>query len=246
LVATDDEGGSDSVSKDVVVPLTYCPSSSISVGPVAITNVVIGPLSNASGKSAYSDFTNMTAYMNPGQTYTVTITTDSDFWDCYTRIYIDYNLDGDFTDANEIAFQCFISPGSYTSQMTIPSGAITGRPVGMRVSAKQGSVVSYREPCAAMDGWGEVEDYRALFDGSGNQPLTANFTDTSTDSDGTITAWNWNFGDGGTSTAQNPSRTYAAAGTYTVTLTVTDDDGATDSESKSVTVSSGGGGIPTY
>jgi PKD repeat protein len=130
--------------------------------------------------------------------------------------------------------------------MTVPSsGVVTGKKVGMRVSAKTNS---YRPPCSDRDGWGEVEDYTALFDGSGNQPptadftyttdgLTANFTDTSTDPDGTIQSWSWNFGDGGTSTAQNPSHTYTSAGTYTVTLTVTDNDGANDGTSKSVTVS---------
>jgi PKD repeat protein len=248
LIVTDDEGASDSVTKDIVVPLSYCASSSSSANPVAITNVEIGPLSNSSGKSTYSDFMNITANMNRGQTYTVTITTDSSFWDCYTRIYIDYNLDGDFDDANEIAFEVFITTGSYTGEMTIPSsGVVTGKKVGMRVSAKTNS---YRAPCGDRDGWGEVEDYTALFDGTGNQPpeadftfntdeLTVNFTDQSSDPDGTIEDWSWNFGDGNTSTQQNPSHTYAAAGTYTVTLTVTDNDAATDSISKDVTVSAG-------
>ncbi|UCH92378.1 MAG: S8 family serine peptidase, partial [Candidatus Aminicenantes bacterium] len=150
LIATDDEGASDSVTKDVVVPLSYCASSASSANPVAITNVEIGPLSNSSGKSTYSDFMNMTANMNRGQTYTVTITTDSSFWDCYTRIYIDYNLDGDFNDANEIAFEVFITTGSYTGEMTIPSsGVVTGKKVGMRVSAKTNS---YRAPCGDRDG----------------------------------------------------------------------------------------------
>ncbi len=254
LTATDNEGASDSETKDVAVPLSYCASSGSSANPVAIIGVEIGSFSNSSGKSTYSDFMNMTANMNRGQTYNVTITTDSSFWDCYTRIYIDYNLDGDFSDANEIAFEVFITTGSYTGQMTIPSaGVVTGKKVGMRVSAKTNS---YRLPCGVNDGWGEVEDYTALFDPSGNLPpdanftyttsdLTANFTDTSTDSDGTIESWSWNFGDGGTSTAQNPSHTYASAGTYTVTLTVTDDDGATDSISKDVTVSAPGNQPPT-
>jgi len=66
--------------------------------------------------------------------------------------------------------------------------------------------------------------------------LTANFTDASTDSDGSIASRSWNFGDGATSTATNPSHAYATGGTYTAQLTVTDNNGATNSTSKQVTV----------
>jgi PKD repeat protein len=251
LTATDNEGGSDSETKLVVVELSYCVSSSLTADPVAITKVQIGSFSNPSGKSTYTDFMNLTANMNRGQTYNVTITTDSTFWQANVRIWIDYNLDGDFDDANEKVMESY-GTGTVTGSFTVSTGAITGHDVGMRVSMKQ---ASYRTACAASDGWGEVEDYTALFNGGSNQPptanftytangLTVNFTDTSTDSDGTITAWSWDFGDSGTSTQENPSHTYAADGTYTVTLTVTDNDGATDPESKNVTVS--GGGVLTY
>ncbi len=243
LTATDDEGGSGSVTKSVVIPLSYCASSGSSANPVAISNVTIADLNNSSGKNEYSDFTNLTANMNSGQTYNITITTDSTFWDTYTRVYIDYNLDGDFDDANETAFQDFIDNGTITGTITIPANAENGRPLGMRVSA---STNSYRAPCAYNSNWGEVEDYSVIFGQTSNTPPTAgfgygatglavNFSDQSTD-DGTIDSWNWNFGDGNTSTAQNPSHTYAAAGTYSVSLTVTDDQGAADSTTQSITV----------
>lgn len=251
LTVTDNDGGSDPITKEALVSLFYCASSSLTADPVAVTNVQIGSFANSSGKSVYTDFMNLTVNMNRNQTYNVVITTDSTFWQANVRIWIDYNLDGDFSDANEKVLESF-GAGTITGSFTVPAGAVTGQEVGLRVSMKQGS---YREPCAVGDGWGEVEDYTALFNGGGNLPPTANFTyttndlivnftDNSTDSDGTITAWSWNFGDGATSTAQNPSHTYTAAGTYSVTLTVTDDDGATDSESKNVTVSDGG--VLTY
>lgn len=251
LTVTDNEGAVDSETKSVTVELAYCASSSLTATPVAISNVQIGSFSNSSGKSTYSDFMNLTVNMNRGQAYNVTITTDSTFWQGFVRIWVDYNLDGDFDEANEKVMESS-GTGTITGSFTVPSSAVTGYQVGLRVSMKQGS---YPNNCVTGDGWGEVEDYTAFFNGSPNQPptanftfttnaLTANFTDTSTDSDGTVTAWAWNFGDGGSSTQKNPSHTYASAGTYNVTLTATDDDGATDPESKSVTVSDGG--VLTY
>lgn len=252
LTVTDNEGAMDSETKQVVVELSYCAASSLTATPLAISNVQIGSFSNPSGKTIYSDFMNLVVNMNRGQAYNVTITTDSTFWQSYVRIWIDYNLDGDFDEANEKVFENS-GTGTITGSFTVPAGAVAGTNVGLRVFLKQGS---YPTNCVTGDGWGEVEDYAAFFNGGANQPptanftsstnlLTANFTDTSTDSDGTITAWSWNFGDGGTSTLRNPSHTYASSGTYNVTLTATDDDGATDSESKNVSVSDGGG-VLTY
>jgi RHS repeat-associated protein len=66
---------------------------------------------------------------------------------------------------------------------------------------------------------------------TGNEPLTATFTDQSTSYDG-IASWLWNFGDGQMGTERNPTHQYAQDGTYTISLTVIEADGSSDTESK--------------
>ncbi len=250
LTVTDDDGATGTVTKNIAVTLQYCASSASST-VMSITNVVIGSFSNSSGKSLYTDFSNKIVYMNAGQNYTTTITVDSSSYTAYTRIWIDYNRDGDFIDANEKVFEKG-QTGTISGTISVPaSGIVTGQELGLRIHV---DTLNYKNPCDVSSGWGEVEDYRAVITGSGgNVPpnadftyttsqLVASFTDTSVDPDGSISSRSWNFGDGGTSTLQNPSHTYEADGTYSVTLTVTDNLGLTDATSQNVTVSSGGGG----
>jgi PKD repeat protein len=254
LTVTDDDGATDSVTHDVSVTLQYCASSSSS-DTFHITQVNIGSFSNSSSGSTYSDFTDQIVYMDPGGGYATTIKVNDSFWTGYTRIWIDYNRDGDFIDANELVFQKAQGGGQITGTITVPSsGVVTGLKLGMRIHT---DTMSYKDPCDQGSGWGEVEDYSVILTGSGgNLPpnanftytsdgLTVNFTDTSTDPDGTIQSWSWNFGDGSTSTVENPSHTYASDDTYTVTLTVTDNGGASDSTAKQVSVSSGGNTPPS-
>ena len=63
--------------------------------------------------------------------------------------------------------------------------------------------------------------------GTGEAPLSVQFTDTST---GAPTTWQWDFNNDGTvdSSVQNPSYIYTTAGTYTVKLTVTNAGGSDD------------------
>jgi PKD repeat protein len=73
--------------------------------------------------------------------------------------------------------------------------------------------------------------------GSGEAPVSVNFTASAADSDGTIASYNWQFGDGATSQTGNSSHTYAEAGSYNAVLTVTDNDGATATAGKTIVVS---------
>ncbi|NIO80386.1 MAG: PKD domain-containing protein [Candidatus Aminicenantes bacterium] len=253
LTVTDDDGATDSITQDVTLTLQYCASSSSS-DSFHITRFDLGSFSNSSGGSTYTDFSDLIIYVDPGGSYSTTIIVNDSFWTGYTRIWIDYNRDGDFTDANELVFQKAQSGGTISDTIDIPSsGVVTGLKLGLRVHT---DTMNYKEPCDQNSGWGEVEDYSIIVTGGGGNiapnadftyttdNLMVDFTDTSTDVDGTITDWSWDFGDGNTSTQQNPSHTYASDGTYTVSLTVTDNGGLSDSTSKDVTVSSGGGNIP--
>ena len=63
-------------------------------------------------------------------------------------------------------------------------------------------------------------------------PLTVNFMDASSNS----VVWAWNFGDGGTSNLQNPTHTYNSDGQFNVSLTVTNRFGCTNTLVKNVFV----------
>ena len=251
LTVTDDDGATDPVTRSVSVTLQYCASSSSS-DTFHITQFNLGSFSNSSAGSTYTDFSNLIIYVDPGGSYATSVKVNDSFWTGYTRIWVDYNRDGDFTDANEKVFEKAQSGGTISGTVNIPStGVVTGLKLGLRVHT---DTSSYKAPCDQASGWGEVEDYSMIITGGGGNiapnadftyttnNLVVNFTDTSTDVDGTITGWSWNFGDGGTSTQRNPSHTYGADDTYTVSLTVTDNGGLSDSTSKNVAVSSGSGG----
>ncbi len=236
--------GSDSTSKTDYIFVTdqpiYCASQGNTQQDEYIGRVRIADLDNASGATGYSDFTSLTANLTAGATVNVILTPTytgtaySEYW----TIWIDYNYDGDFTDAGEEVFtgngNTEIS-GSFTVQAGID------QVTRMRVTMKYGSAAT---PCEAFT-YGEVEDYTANITSGGGQPPVAaftasattvtegdsvTFTDQSTNSPDT---WAWTFGGGtpASSTAQNPVITYDTAGTYTVELVATNAYGS-DTETK--------------
>ncbi len=112
-----------------------------------ITGVSVADMDNSTGNGyGHSNFTNLQVNMEKGQSYPITLTPGTDvaataiFW----RVWIDYNGDGDFSDAGE---QVLSSVGSSVSPVTasiaIPTTASTG-PTRMRVSM---SVGQFAESC---------------------------------------------------------------------------------------------------
>jgi carboxyl-terminal processing protease len=140
---------------------TYCSSHSTSNANEYISKVAIGSFTNTTGPSFYSDFTGMNIQLVPGSNTPVTLTpvfpkkSRPEYW----RIWIDYNIDGDFTDAGEEVFAANNLKIAATGSILIPSSA-TGQ-TRMRVSMKNASAPT---PCETFTG-GEVEDYTVSFAG---------------------------------------------------------------------------------
>ncbi|MBV6439983.1 MAG: hypothetical protein EPGJADBJ_01641 [Saprospiraceae bacterium] len=206
-----------------------------------IAGVSFSNLNNNSGKNyGYGSYTNLTANVQKGNSYNITLTpaTDDNAETVYWRVWIDFNKDNDFNDTGEQVFQASgANSAPVNGTVAIPTTVGTGA-TRMRVSMNLGS---YAAPCQIND-YREVEDYTVqISDGAqapvanfsvsatcGQAPLTVSFSDMSTNSP---TAWSWNFGNGQTSTQQNPGATFTQPGIYTVTLSASN-AGGTDVEEK--------------
>lgn len=113
------------------------------------------------GTPAQEDFTSMTATVNQGQTYPITLkgNTDGNFTNNFT-VYIDFNQNGSYADAGErfdigtIVNSTGIDAVQLTGNITIPMTAMTGV-TGLRVSKKFNS---FPGECNST-GFGQTEDY---------------------------------------------------------------------------------------
>ena len=215
----------------------YCTSSGNNASTDWIQKVILGTYINNSGYNiGYGDFTAYPITIESGQTYDLNITPGFSGKSRreYCRVWIDYNMDGDFTDAGEQVFAYNRMKAAVNGSIIIPVG-LSGE-TRMRVSMKYASAPSSCENFA----YGEVEDYTLNIITPVPQPPVADFTGSPTEisigqsvqftdlSSNNPTSWSWTFA-GGTpeiSSAQNPVITYDIAGTYGVTLIVSNETGS--------------------
>jgi PKD repeat protein len=249
--------GSDAITKTAYITVTdyvvsYCASSGSNSTKEWIQRVDLGTYNNNSGNDGgYGDYTASSISIESGQTYNLVLApgfpdrSRREFW----RVWIDYNMDGDFTDAGELVFSADNKKNTVSGSITIPSN-LTGE-TRMRVSMKNNSAAT---SCEVFSN-GEVEDYTLLFGEPVPLPPVADFigSPTNVSVGGSVqftdlslndpTSWDWEFpgGDVTSSTLQNPSIVYSTAGTYSVTLTVSNDEGSdTKTEIDFITVVEGG------
>lgn len=135
---------------------SYCDSKGNNSSYEWIKQVQVGNYSNASGAAGYTDFTTEIINVSTGST-TVSLTPgfSSSTYNEYWKIWIDLNVDGDFSDTDELVFDAgALSSSAVSGNLTIPASyaGITSR---MRVSMKYNSAQTACETFS----YGEVEDY---------------------------------------------------------------------------------------
>jgi PKD repeat protein len=174
-LGSDTETKTDYITVQEVV-IEYCDSSGGSQSYEYIAGVEVADLYNSSGASGYSDFTYMTANLVEGESAAVSLTPGfpgssyTEWW----KIWIDYNVDGDFTDSGEEVFSG--SGASTVSGSFTPPAGTAGVTTRMRVSM---SYSTYPPICGSFT-YGEVEDYTVYISDGGCQEPVADFSASAT------------------------------------------------------------------
>ncbi len=115
-----------------VPSVTYCtPAGTGSQDPNGITNVTMGTINNNTGiePGNYGDYSNLSTTVYQGATVPVQITYRTGFT-YETKIWVDWNNDGDFVDAGEevaSGVSAGANPTTLTLSFVVPGGAILGQ-----------------------------------------------------------------------------------------------------------------------
>ncbi|WP_111707883.1 GEVED domain-containing protein [Lutibacter citreus] len=133
----------------------YCDAGSSHPSYEHISQVQVGSIDNSSGvdASGYSDYTSISTNMTIGTGYSITVTNENSYPGDQCGIWVDWNKDGDFSDANE-TITSLGGPASFTSTITPPAGASLGT-TRLRIR------IIFDETLSSCDDsyYGEVEDY---------------------------------------------------------------------------------------
>lgn len=161
----------------------YCSAKSEDANEEWIALVIVGDWSHASGDGGggYQNFTgaNEAPVFYPLNTVDITLTPDFQSFPYkeFFRVYIDFNMDGDFDDDGELAFDPgWASDGPISGQINTPFFANEGL-TRMRILMKYkapGGIAP--EACETFE-FGQVEDYCAQLSLSGNVPTRSVFED---------------------------------------------------------------------
>ena len=235
--------------------VSYCASNGNNINDEYIGRVQLGTINNATGGTAggYADYTSISTDLNLSANYTITITptwTGTVYNEAY-GVWIDYNADGDFSDAGEQVFSKAASKTTPVSgSFTIPSTAKPGA-TRMRVSLKYNAIPT---PCESFT-YGEVEDYTVNIIGSGPDTTApsvptgltaANITINSVDlswnaSTDNVGVTGYDVYQDGTLIASPTGTSYAVTGlasgtTYAFTVRAKDAAGNTSAQSTAINV----------
>ena len=140
----------------------YCARTFKGGTTIQINDVSIADISNtASGRGAdgYSDFTAQSTDLTAGTTYTLNIDDNTVADGHYGRVYIDWNQDNDFDDADE-TYTFATTVAAYSTTIAVPATATTGN-TRMRIMViwNGGASTDACYDLANASQYGEAEDY---------------------------------------------------------------------------------------
>jgi PKD repeat protein len=166
LVGTNAVGSDDTtMTKYIYVYQTCKPDVSNLTSDVGFSDVIFEDNQNVTlfnntsliGTSAYTDYSSTyIASVYQGATYTITMKRNTTFNNITRTVWVDFNQDGDFTDAGEqVINDVNAATTSFTGSFTIPTNANTGF-TAMRIAANAGILPN--KSCGP-NYTGEFEDY---------------------------------------------------------------------------------------
>lgn len=173
LYATYDLYYTDSIYKqDYIEAIAYCkPTVTNLNADIGISRVKLESINNASGigKSAYTNYSNdHWTYLDILGTYKLIVERNSTFNQMNRAVWIDWNIDGDFDDADElIGTELNASTLIWELTFKVPANATQGS-TRMRVATSLGGMPN--NSCGNRL-FGEIEDYRLVIRPDGTPPV---------------------------------------------------------------------------
>lgn len=151
---------SNTVSVTTLNVPNYCVANSGSTSDERIKRIEFGTIDNTStGTAGYEDFSYLSTDVKKTMTYPITITPEwpgTVYNEAYT-VYIDWNNDGDFSDASETALVVAATKNNpVTGNITVPGDIPYLGTVRMRVIMKYSS--NPTSACGTFS-YGQIEDY---------------------------------------------------------------------------------------
>ena len=179
----------DVIKADYVIVVEHCTpllgvsaSSDIAINNVKLSdnkNVMLINNTSANNTQGYDDYTltNLSANLSFGSTYTISTSRSTNVNPMSRKVWIDWNIDGDFDDAGEtVASEATATTASFSAQFTVPdnSTAFEGK-TRMRIGTSYSNDPNM--PCGASSGItnanriGEFEDYRVYITNDYSAPV---------------------------------------------------------------------------
>jgi hypothetical protein len=128
-----------------------------------ITNVTLANLNNTTicSSGGYGNYTAQSADVNAGGTYSISVTGGStgSGYNQHTRVYVDWNRDGDFNDAGEMVVSALLTYYYQANSATFAIPVGTSGNYLMRVISEFVGDPNPTYPTSCSSTYGEAEDY---------------------------------------------------------------------------------------